>query len=103
MRLKLVDKFTDFGKGFIAGIVITAVIFGFVAGLMVRQAKVKEIAEYAQRQQAIELMREDYVNRDPDEFIDTVPGVRGAADGAATDFERKRDEAVERFRSRLAD
>ena len=103
MRLKLMDKITDFGKGFIAGVVISAIIFGFVVGLMLHRAKVKGIVEYAEMQQAIELLREDYVNRDPYEFLDAVPGVRGAADGAAAEFERRRDEALERFRSGLVD
>jgi hypothetical protein len=62
----------------------------------------RKIYEYVEQQNAIQDLREDYVNRDPYEFLDT-PGVRGAADNANADFRRKRDEAVQRFRNRLAD
>ena len=99
---KLCNCLTDFGKGIIAGFIVSAVLFGIAAGVMVHRQRVKEIAEYAERQQLIELLREDYVNRDPLEFLED-PGVRRAADGAAADFERRRDEALQRFRDRLAD
>jgi hypothetical protein len=82
---------------------VSAIIFGFVVGAMVQRNKVKEIVEYVDRQQVIERMREDYVSRDPVEFFEAMPGVRGAAYGAIDEFERRRDEAVYRFRNRLAD
>jgi hypothetical protein len=40
----------------------------------------------------IEALREDYSNRDPLEFLDTVPNARGAVDRATAEFDRKRDE-----------
>ncbi|GHU12564.1 hypothetical protein FACS1894161_1050 [Spirochaetia bacterium] len=58
--------------------------------------------EYAEKQVEIQQLREDYGNRDPVEFLD-VPGVRDTADNAADEFRRKRDEALQRFRNRLAD
>jgi len=94
---------TDFFKGIIIGVVAMAIIFTFVSVLYIRTRKEKEIIKYVEIQQIHEALREDYANRDPVEFFDTVEGVRGAADGAIGDFERKRDEALQRFRGGLAD
>ena len=102
LNIKLINNITDFGKGIIAGFLLSVIVFGFVVGFMVHRNKVKEIIEYAERQEAIEQLREDYGNRDPYEFFE-IPGVRGSADGAAAEFERKRDEALYRFRNRLVD
>ena len=102
MRCKFINCLTDFGKGFIAGFALAAIIFGLAVGFMLHRSKIKEIVEYAERQQVIENLREDYSNRDPVEFLE-VPGVRGAADNAAVEFERRRDEALQRFRNRLTD
>jgi hypothetical protein len=96
------NKLTDFAKGVIAGFILTAVIFGLVAGLVYSRNRKKELMEYAEKQIEIEAVREDYRNRDPALFLED-PGVRGAADTAAREFERKRDEALQRFRSGLAD
>jgi len=97
---------TDFAIGFIAGFVTAAIIFGIVAVTVYSRNRekmiVKEFTEYAEKQQVIEELQEDYSNRAVDEFLE-IPGVRGAADGAAAEFERKRDEIVHRFRNRLAD
>jgi hypothetical protein len=96
------SKLTDFAKGLIAGVVVAAIMFGISIGLIYKHNKDKELIEHAQKQIEIETLREDYGNRDPALFLE-LPGVRRAADGAITDFERKRDEAVQRFRSGLAD
>ena len=101
MKIKFVDRFSDFGKGFIAGVIVSAIVFGFIAGFIYLRNKDRELIEYAQRQIEIEKLREDYINRDPNEFIDDIPGVRGAVDGATIEFERRRDEILERFRSRI--
>jgi len=97
------NKLTDFAKGIIAGVVLSAIIFGLIIAIHFVNMRDKELINYAEKQMEIEALHEDYSNRDPAEFIDTVPGVRRAADGAAAEFERKRDEAVQRFRSRNAD
>jgi len=94
---------TDFAKGIIVGLCIGLIITGITVGILNRHRKDKEFIEYVERQQEIEALREDYGNRDPYEFFDSIPGVRGAADGAIADFERKRDEAVQRFRDRYSD
>ena len=94
--------FTDFAKGFVAGFITAAIIFGVIAGLVYSHNRDKELIGYAEKQTEIEALREDYINRDPAEFLED-PGIRRAADGAAAEFERKRDEAVQRFRTGYAD
>jgi len=96
------NKLTDFAKGIIVGILFSVIIFGVAIAFHFLNKRDKGLIEYAEKQFEIEALREDYSNRDPDEFLEE-PGVRRAADGAAADFERKRDEILERFRSRLAD
>ncbi len=97
------NNLTDFGKGVIAGVVLAVIIFVLIIAVHFANKKDKEILQYAEKQMEIEALHEDYSNRDPAEFVDTVPGVRRAADGAAAEFERKRDEALQRFRSRNVD
>jgi len=94
---------SNFIKGIITGVVATLIIVGVVCGLVYFHKRDKEILQYVEQQMEIEALREDYSNRDPVEFLETIPDVRGAADGASADFIRKRDEAVQRFRSRFAD
>ena len=98
----MVFRMSDFVKGLITGCIATLIICGVIFALVFFQRRDKELVEYAEKRMAIEDLREDYINRDPVEFFE-IPGVRGAADGATADFERKRDEAVQRFRSGLAD
>ena len=100
--MKLINSLTDLGKGFIAGFLIAAIIFGLAAFLMNRHYKEKELVRYEEMQIEIQELREDYINRDPDEFFE-IPGVRRAADGAADEFDRKLDEILQRFRNRLTD
>ena len=96
------NKLTDFAKGMIIGFCVGIIVVGFIAALLNRHNRNKELIEHVEKQQAIEILREDYVNRDPHEFFE-IPGVRGGADNSIADFEWKRDEAVQRFRDRLSD
>jgi hypothetical protein len=96
------NKLTDFAKGVIAGAVASTIIFSVVFAFWFFHRRDREVIEYVEKQIEIEAVREDYRNRDPALFLE-VPGVRGAADTAAREFERKRDEALQRFRSGLAD
>jgi hypothetical protein len=96
------NKLTDFGKGVIAGFVLAVIIFGLIIAVHFANKRDKELIEYAKKQMEVEALHEDYGNRDPVEFLE-IPDVRRAADGAAAEFERKRDEALQRFRSRNAD
>jgi hypothetical protein len=93
---------TDFAKGIIVGVIIATIIFGCVAVVVYTRNKNKEIVEYAEKQIEIEALRENIINCDPADFLEN-PDVRRAADGAAAEFDRKRDEALQRFRNRLAD
>ena len=77
-------------------------ILGFFVGFIVAYNLYKESTNYAERQLEIEVLRENYINRDVDEFLE-IPDVRRAADGAADEFIRKRDEVLHRFRNRIAD
>jgi len=96
------NKLTDFAKGMIIGFCVGVIIVGLIAAILNRRFRERELIEYVEKQQAIETLREDYVNRNPFEFME-FPGVRRAADNSIADFERKRDEAVQRFRDRLSD
>jgi len=91
-----------FWRGVIAGFVIAAVIFSVVAGGVQVRNREKEKTKYVELLQEIETLREDVNNFSADELLD-LPGVRRAADGASAGFDRKRDKALERFRSGLAD
>jgi hypothetical protein len=93
---------TDFAMGLIVGFISAVIICGVVASFVYSHNKNKELVEYVEKQMEIGEMREEIISRDPDDFFDE-PGVRRAADGAAAEFERKRDEIMERFRSRNAD
>jgi hypothetical protein len=93
---------SSFKKGLITGFVAAIIIFGAIGVIMYNHFRDRRIVEYAERQQVIEDLREDYLSRDPYEFIESIPGVSGAVDGAAADFIRKRNEVVERFRTRLS-
>ena len=96
-----IDYLTDFAKGIICGFVAALVICGCIGLVIHSRNKDKEKIEYAEKQIEIEALREDIVNRDPVEFLE-VPDVRRAADGAAAEFDRKRDEILERYRSGLS-
>jgi len=96
------SKLTDFAKGIITGILCSVMVFGIFYALWFFQKRDKELFEYVEKQQAIENLREDYANRDPDEFLE-LPGVRGAVDGATVEFLRKRDKALQRLRSGQSD
>jgi hypothetical protein len=92
----------DFWRGVVAGIVASVIIFTVGFWLAHLNKRDKELIEYAERQMEIELLREDIINRPADEFLE-VPDIRRAADGAAAEFDRKRDEAVQPFRGGYSD
>jgi hypothetical protein len=103
---KIVISVTDFWLGIIVGFIATAIIFSFVLWIVISKYNNKEILNYAEKQIEIEKLREDgflqnHSNRPYDDFLE-IPDVRRAADRAAAEFERKRDEALQRFRSRLS-
>jgi hypothetical protein len=92
-------------KGFLKGI-ITGAAFVLLLALLGAAFRFyyrrdREILEAMEAQREIELLQKDIGSRPADEFLED-PGVRGAADSAAEEFRRKRDEAVQRIRSRLS-
>jgi hypothetical protein len=87
-----------FWRGVIAGVIACVIIFGIGVWLIHLNKRDRGLIEYAEKKMEIEAMREDIINRPADEFLE-IPDVRGAADGAAAEFDRKRDEALQRFRS----
>jgi len=93
---------TDFSWGIIVGFITAVIICGTIAGFVYVNHKHKEKIEYAERQIEIEAIREDIINRAVDEFFE-YPDIRRAADGAADEFIRRRDEIIHEFRNRLAD
>jgi hypothetical protein len=97
------SKLTDFAKGIITGFISAVVIFSVIYALWFFQKRDKELIKYVEKQIEIETLREDYRNRDPVEFLDDIPGVRRAADRATAEFDRKRDEALQRIRNRPFD
>ena len=93
---------TEFSWGIIVGFLLAVSICGIIAVYVYENNKHKELTGYAEKQIEIEALREDYINRAIDEFLE-IPDIRRAADGASDEFIRKRDEILQRFRSRLAD
>jgi di/tricarboxylate transporter len=103
MRNKqVVISLTDFWLGFICGALLAIIGFSVVLGITYFNNKKKEMTNYAEKQIEIEKLREDYSGRSSDDFLE-IPDVRRAADGASAEFERKRDEALQRFRSKRTD
>jgi hypothetical protein len=92
-----------FFKGVITGAAAMLLLVMLVLVFRFFHERDRKIFEAMEKQREIEALQEDIGNRDPYEFLDGVPGVRGAADSAADEFRRKRDEAVQRIRSGHAD
>ena len=99
---KFVISVTDFWLGIILGALFVIIVFSVALGIIYFKEKNKEITEYAEKRIEVEKLREDYSHRAPDDFFE-IPDVRRAKDGAAAEFERKRDEALQRFRNRIPD
>ena len=94
---------TDFAKGIIIGVMTSVILSGVIFSIWFFARREKELIEYAERQEEIEAMREDYSCRDPYVFLDDIPGVRGAVNNAYAEFERNRDEILQQFRDRFTD
>ena len=93
----------SFLKGIISGAAAILLLAVLVLVFRFFHERDRKIFEAMEKQYEIEALQEDIGNRDPYEFLDGVPGVRGAADNANADFQRKRDEAIQRIRSGHAD
>ena len=93
----------DFWKGTITGLLFSLFLGLIIISFRFLSERDRKIIEQLEKQNEIQILREDYINRDPYEFLDDIPGVRRAADDAANEFREKRDEAVQRFRSGTID
>jgi hypothetical protein len=91
----------SFLKGIITGAAGMLVLVLIVMVFRFFHNRDRKIFEYMEAQNEIQTMQEDIGNRSPDEFLED-PGVRGAADNAADEFRRKRDEAIQRIRGGLS-
>jgi hypothetical protein len=92
----------NFWKGVITGAAGMLVLVLLVLVFRFFYERDRKIYEYMEAQNEIQTMQEDINNRPLDEFLED-PGVRGAADNARDDFQRKRDEAVQRIRGKHVD
>jgi hypothetical protein len=98
MGMKVFWKGVCAGAGGILAIVLA------VAAIRFFRERDRKIYELMEKEYELQMLREEYGNRDPYEFLDEVPGVRGSADSAADEFRRKRDEAERAIRrSRIAE
>jgi transposase-like protein len=89
-------------KGVITGAVIMLVLVLVIAVFRFFGERDKKIYEYMEAQRELQVLQEDINNRSFDDFLEE-PGIRGAANTAVDEFQRKRDEALQRFRNRRAD
>jgi hypothetical protein len=93
---------SSFLKGIVAGAAGMLVLVLVVLAFRFFHNRDRKILEYMEAQNELQIMQEDIGNRPSDEFLED-PGVRGAADTAADEFRRKRDEAAQRIRGGRAD
>jgi hypothetical protein len=87
---------SEFVKGVIAGAAGVFALVLVAAALRFFNKRDKAVYEFMEREAEIEKVREGIDSRDPREFLDEVPGVRGAADGGIERFNRRRDEILHR-------
>jgi hypothetical protein len=86
-----------FARGLIAGAVsILVLVVGMYVFRALHERDRKIFAEMEARRELQET-REALTNRAADEFL-ADPAIRGAADRAAAEFQRKRDEAIRAIR-----
>jgi hypothetical protein len=91
-----------FVYGMIAGATGMLLLVILVTAFRFFRERDRKIIEAMEAQYEIEALREDIGSRDSAGFLED-PGVRRAADGAADEFRRKRDEAIQRIRGGRAD
>jgi cbb3-type cytochrome oxidase subunit 3 len=91
-----------FLKGVITGATGVLVLVILFLAFWFFHERDRKIHEYMEAQHELQALQEDIGNRPSDKFLED-PGIRRAADNAADEFRRKRDEAVQRIRSRHAD
>jgi hypothetical protein len=91
-----------FWKGVITGVTVTLLLVFLITAFRFFWEKDRKIFEAMETQHEIELLQTDIGSRPADEFLEDA-AIRGAADDAAGEFRRKRDEAIRAIRrSRIA-
>ena len=91
-----------FWKGVMAGAVFVLALVLLVTAFRFFWERDRKIFEAMEAQHEIELLQTDIGGRSADEFLEDA-AIRGAADDAAREFRRKRDEAIRAIRrSRIA-
>jgi hypothetical protein len=88
-----------FWKGFLTGAAVMLVLCFLVLAAFDAADYNREAAVLQERKDETEQLLEDYGNRDPYEFLDDIPGARGAADNGIERINRKRDEIIQRQRN----
>jgi flagellar biosynthesis/type III secretory pathway M-ring protein FliF/YscJ len=91
-----------FWQGLVAGAGGVVLIVLLVLAFRFFQERDRKIYEFMEKEYALQMLRENIDDRPAGEFLED-PGIRGSVDGAAGEFRRKRDEAVERIRSGRVD
>ena len=85
-----------FFAGFAAGALAAAIAFCAAAAADRGAAREREALEDARRMAEVEALLEGYGGRGAADFLDGVPGARGAAEGAAAGFYGRLDEILRR-------
>ena len=91
-----------FWKGVMAGAVFVLALVLLVTAFRFFWERDRKIFEAMEARREIEALQKDIGSRSADEFLEDT-AIRGAADDAAGEFRRKRDEAVQRIRGGYAD
>jgi hypothetical protein len=90
-------------RGFVCGVAATLVVVFGVWLLVVLHGRDKRIIEAWELRNEILELQKDFTGRDAVDFLDKIPCVRGAAENGKSEFDRKRDEAVQRIRGKRTD
>jgi hypothetical protein len=85
-----------FWKGVLSGAGLMLVLVLIIAAFRFFNERDRKIYEAMELQNEIKELQEDYINRDPADFLGD-PGVRGAADSARDDYYRRIDEILQRY------
>jgi hypothetical protein len=93
----------SFAKGFLSGAISMLALALVVGSLVFFHRRDKKLFEAMEVQIETQKIIDDVSGRNPQRFVDELPGVRAAADGGVECFNRKRDEAVERIRGGRVD
>jgi hypothetical protein len=92
-----------FFRGVLCGIAVCAAIAACYLFIRFFYERDKAIIENLEAQNELQIMREDYGNRNADSFLLDNSAVLGAAENGIERFQRKRDEVIRRIRGNQID